>query len=218
MPKKTFQHANDAAMGNLGYERNFADAYFTPTWCTEALLRELPKLVGGWRLLDDNWWEPACGNGAISRVFLTHQKKIDKGENRTVISSDLYDFGFGSCPVDFLQQDEMPKTPSFEACQSIVTNPPYKLAQKFVRHAIRLTASTRGIVCMLLRNEWDSAGTRNDLFTSNTFAGKVVLTSRPLWIEGSDGSPRHNYSWFVWDHRRPHQHPNCPPFITYAGK
>ena len=52
---------------------------------------------------------------------------------------------------------------------------------------------------MLLRNEYDSASTRNYLFQSYPFAMKVILTSRPKWIDNSVGSPRHNYAWYIWD-------------------
>jgi hypothetical protein len=33
------------------------------------------------------------------------------------------------------------------------------------------------------------------------FHKKVVVTKRPRWIADSTGSPRHNYSWFIWDWR-----------------
>ena len=59
------------------------------------------------------------------------------------------------------------------------------------------------MVAMLLRNEFDSAASRKELFTGNVyFDTKIILTKRPRWIEGSTGSPRHNYAWFVWDFER----------------
>ena len=73
-----------------------------------------------------------------------------------------------------------------------------------MRHALKLVSPIDGVVCMLMRNEWDSAKGRVDLLDGThrvrllPFAGKVVLTSRPRWIAESKGSPRHNYSWFCW--------------------
>jgi hypothetical protein len=209
MTKQTFQHANDSAMGNLGYQRDPADAYFTPTWCTEALIKALQPFMG-WRFRSETWWEPACGDGAISQVIDSMSST-----DLSVVSTDLYDYGYGASPLDFLQTASMPTVDGDETVPSIITNPPYKLAEQFVRHALKLTERTKGAVCMLMRNEWDSARTRNDLFTRNTFAGKVVLTSRPQWIAGSTGSPRHNYAWFVWDNYYHHQQ---PPFLVYGHK
>lgn len=67
-------------------------------------------------------WEPACGRGNISKVLES------KGYN--VISTDLYDRGYGKSGVDFLTA-ELP----FE-CNTIITNPPYALADDFVKHAM----------------------------------------------------------------------------------
>ena len=67
-------------------------------------------------------WEPACGCGNISKVLES------KGYN--VISTDLYDRGYGKSGVDFLTA-ELP----FE-CNTIITNPPYALADDFVKHAM----------------------------------------------------------------------------------
>jgi hypothetical protein len=56
---------------------------------------------------------------------------------------------------------------------------------------------------MFLRNEFDCGKTRRGLFNGKNpkfpFAHKIVVTKRPRWIEGSKGSPRHSYAWFVWD-------------------
>lgn len=204
----TFVHANDAAMGDSGYDRRPADAYFTPPWCTRALIAKLTSLVGDWEHEEELWWEPACGDGAIAKVFRQHL-----GPDK-VFASDLIHYGYGDFGRDFLQTTAMPVSTT-----SIVTNPPYHSAEKFVRHAIALTRETKGLVCMLLRNEWDAAKTRNDLFAArDLFAGKVVLTSRPRWIEDSAGSPRHNYAWFVWDHMREQLHHGRPPFVVYGHK
>lgn len=75
------------------------------------------------------------------------------------------------------------------------------LAELFLRHAIALMEPVNGIVAMFLRNEFDCGSKRADLFSHHpSYALKVVCTERPRWIEGSTGSPRHNYSWFVFDH------------------
>jgi hypothetical protein len=87
-----------------------------------------------------------------------------------------------------------------EDYRDIVTNPPYSLATAFIEHALRLTLPRRGKVVMLLRHDFDTASSRHHLFGGNeAFKKKVVLTRRPRWIEGSTGSPRHNFAWYIWD-------------------
>ncbi len=86
----------------------------------------------------------------------------------------------------------------------IVTNPPYSLATSdFIRHAIDLTEKTGGKVAMFLRNEFDCAVTRRNLFQKcPTFDTKLVMTKRPKWNDHDIASPRHNYAWFIWDWSR----------------
>jgi hypothetical protein len=49
--------------------------------------------------------------------------------------------------------------------KNIVTNPPYKLAQKFIEQAIDIIEPMKGKVALLLRNEYDSAAGRQHLFS-----------------------------------------------------
>ena len=70
-------------------------------------------------------WEPACGDGAMSREL---SKVRDK-----VISTDLIYRGCGEGDVDFLKQDRL-------LAPNIVTNPPFNLWREFAKHAHRLGA------------------------------------------------------------------------------
>lgn len=175
--------SKDPSMSSLNYERIEADFYQTPSWCTEVLLKHFKPTMQA-------VWEPACGNGAISKVLLKHRL--------LVASSDLNDQGYGEPGVNFLTDHY----PFKHTDKVIITNPPYKLAEEFVRYATKHFPVT----AMLLRNEWDCAKTRIDLFKLPKdplerpvgFYKKIVLTTRPHWIPGSTGSPRHNYAWYVW--------------------
>jgi hypothetical protein len=62
-------------------------------------------------------WECAGGDGAMYVVLAEACK--------TVISSDLYDRGFGEIGVEFLSVERL--------ANSIITNPPYNCAEGFVR-------------------------------------------------------------------------------------
>lgn len=182
---------HSAMHGESGYARVEHDAYWTPAWCTEALLDAIPK--------PSRVWEPACGKGNITQVL--------RARGVETIESDLIDHT-GSLPrqLDFLKCENIGPVGA-----DIITNPPYVLAEQFVRHAIKLTSRHGNRVAMLLRNEWDCASTRQDLFEQAPFMMKLVLTKRPRWSTDDKASPRHNFAWFIWDWLR-----TGPPTIAYA--
>jgi hypothetical protein len=81
-------------------------------------------------------WEPACGRGAIANILRAHGHRV--------VCTDLIDYGISTaiCGMDFLKTSELPPGVS-----TILTNPPYKLANEFVAHALELCPN----VIMLLR-------------------------------------------------------------------
>jgi hypothetical protein len=84
-----------------GFRREKNDFYSTPPVLTLPMLR-LERFEGA-------IWEPACGDGAMSREL---SKVCDK-----VISTDLIYRSYGEGDVDFLKQDRL-------LAPNIVTNPP----------------------------------------------------------------------------------------------
>lgn len=176
----------DAAMiGDSGYERVDADHYPTPAENMDCLLQHVK--------LHDTVWECASGEGNLS----TRMHEF----GHTVFSTDIIDYGLDDkfSIGDFLTATKTPDP----AIRAIVTNPPYAgdLPEQFIRHALKLMQPVKGQVAMFLRNEYDCSKKRMDLFALPPFHKKVIVTKRPRWIEGSKGSPRHNYAWFVWDWR-----------------
>lgn len=169
---------SDPVLMAATYERREWDHYETEEWVTEVLLRHesFTKV-----------WEPAVGKGKIAKLMQR------KGVN--VRGSDIYDYGCGYEVGDFL----MLWGNSEE--RDIVTNPPFAedMADQFIEHALILTRPFGGRVAMLLRNEFDCAASRRDIFGKPPFACKIVLLKRPRWIDDSTGSPRHNYAWYIWD-------------------
>ena len=105
------------------------DFYPTPPEATRALLsvEAFPGPV----------WEPAVGNGAITRVLTAY--------GHTVVGTDLVDRGFGTGGIDFLAE-------SANRARDIVTNPPYALGlpESFIRHALHLANPVAGSVAMLI--------------------------------------------------------------------
>jgi hypothetical protein len=177
----------DPAMsGQLDYDRIEGDFYPTPPENVDCLAHFVP-------LFERIVWEPACGEGHISKRLAA----IAKG----VFSTDLYGRGYGTTGLDFLGAGRLPGNAD-KMADCIITNPPFgDLAEQFIRKALELTAPVDGLVAMFLRNEYDMASTgRNDLFEGHpAYGAKICVTKRPRWIEGSKGSPRHSYAWYVWD-------------------
>jgi len=178
----------DKAMSISGYDRIENDAYFTiEEWCTDALL----KTLGDRYPKNETIWEPACGAG--------HMTDVLKRWGYNVKSTDIKDWGYH----DLLAVEDFTHTKVAQGMH-IITNPPYakKDAEAFVRHAVKMIEDNKVIsVAMLMRNEWDSASGRMDLFANCPyFHSKIVLLKRPRWFEKreNDSSPRHNYSWFYF--------------------
>ena len=172
-------------LGDSGFKRVPNDAYFTEPWVTKALLTRV-KFRG---LV----WEPAAGRGDMADVLVEAGYKV--------MCSDIQgeDLGCkGAARADFLAHSS-PGDATFSIC----TNPPYTHAEEFIRKALELTKRAGGMVAMVLRNEYDCAARRRDLFEQECFATKFVLTKRPRWVDGlaeHSASPRHNFAWYLWDH------------------
>lgn len=165
---------------NSEYKRIDADFYPTPEWVTEALITHCLD-AGRYPV-----WECAYGDGAMANVLSKYGM---------VTISDIRD----EDETDFLKQDLIPSQ-----CNSIITNPPFRLAENFIRHALELTKPVNGMVAMLLRIDFDSAKTRRDIFEDcRAWGTKLVLTKRIKWFENpKGGSPSENHAWYIWDWSR----------------
>ena len=193
-------------MGNSDYERIEDDFYATPEWFTRDFIKRMQDVDGSPVLLEHDWWEPACGEGHIVRVMAEFS-------NKKAFSTDLVHRGFGIGDRDFFEEKELPGP----NVRMIMTNPPFgDLAERFIDHALNLMEIVDGTVIMLLRNEYDCSKKRMRLFDQHpAYYGKAVCTSRPRWISGTTGSPRHNYAWYMWDWTKPR---NDDPKIFYYTK
>ena len=106
------------------------------------------------------------------------------------------DYGYGQPGVDFLNE-KAPRAPN------IVTNPPFKLLEPFIRRA--LVAHHTGKVAMLGRLAVLEGIKRKTLFESTPIA-RVHVFSRRLAIGrrgtdfGKGGGGMIAFAWFVWQH------------------
>lgn len=110
-------------------------------------------------------WEPACGPCAIVRVL--------RAAGREVYATDLVDYKSpdqDASGIDFLM--ESGSTPYYVG--SIVTNPPFKLADQFVRHALLLCPR----VYMLLRLAFLESERRSAILESGWLRRVYVFRKR----------------------------------------
>jgi hypothetical protein len=187
-----------------GYERQSGDFYPTPDWVTEALLRHVT--------LRGPVWEPCCGDGAVARVMERAKLKVT--------ATDLVDRGFGRAGVNFFECSAFP-----ESCRALVTNPPYgdtglggkstSGMQKFVRHALDLTARANGQLALLVRFQWIAGKRASALISSGPLSRVVVLTKRIQWFDMGEHTKtgQHHHAWLFWDcsHGR-----LLPPSLVFA--
>jgi hypothetical protein len=154
------------------------DFYVTPDIAVEKLL-SVEKFV-------NPILEPACGDGAISEFLKT------KGYR--VVSSDLYDYGYGDVGADFLKM-ERPFT-------SIITNPPFNLAEEFVEKGLELTKPANGKLALLFRLSFLEGQKRKTLFENSPLKKVYVFSKRLTFTRPGDAdkySGMMAYAWFVWD-------------------
>lgn len=158
--------------GNTAYKRNKSDFYPTPKEATIAILEFLN--IDKKNII----WEPACGEGDMINVFEKY------GYN--FLKSDIKD------GIDFLETnlDLFP-------CNWIITNPPWSLAEKFIKHSFELKVP----FAMLLKQHFWNAKKRYSLFKECTPKYVLPLTWRPdfCYKQRGSGSPLLDVMWCVWD-------------------
>lgn len=152
------------------------DFYPTPPEATEALLR-VERFSG---LI----WEPACGDGAICKVLEDY--------GYTVAATDLIDRGWGEAPHDFLTSNR--------TSENIITNPPFKLAEPFLRHALN---QTTGKVALLCKLQWLEGGKRKAMFEKSPLARVYVFSKRLTMTRNGETMANGGmiaFAWYVFEH------------------
>ena len=135
-------------------------------------------------------WEPACGEGHISRVLEAH--------GHEVISTDLIYRGYGDPePLDFLQET----LDGFEG--DIITNPPYSVGLEFVKRALD-SVRPGGKVAMFLKVQFLEGQKRGEFFKEAPPPRTVYISrSRLACFKNGDMSAKPEsaiaYAWYVWE-------------------
>lgn len=194
---------------NRGALRRSDDAYETPAWCVHRLLDSgaLTDWLKG-RGTPEVWLEPACGSGAIIRAvdsWVESRRMRATSEGWGAPSwyaqdirpeaiealGDLVSSAGTAHLGDFLKPG--PSLWGEVPPDVVITNPPFSLAEQFVRRAL---ASTRGQVAMLLRLGWLSSAKRAPLLHEMP-PDVYVLPDRPSFT-GDGATDSADYCWCVW--------------------
>lgn len=136
---------------------------------------------------NSNIWECACGEGHMSDVL--------KAAGYTVFSSDIVDRGYKETEIiNFLEFKEVNS-------MDIITNPPYKYAKEFVKHALDISvAGTK--IAMFLKLTFLESQSRKELFREYPFRTLYVSSSRLQCAKNGDFEKYSGtavaYGWYIW--------------------
>ena len=182
-----------------GFAREEHDFYPTPDALIDPLIvrhrRFLDQAHGGGPV-----WEPACGDGAICKALQRH--------GIASVGTDLVDRGYGESRRDFLLELKPPAD-----CDSIVTNPPFRLWREFAENALSMDV---GFVALLGRLQLLEGKRVSALFQETQLTSVMVSAGRVNMLPIVDGvravDKGHNgmiaWAWFVWvRHRAVHDRP-----------
>lgn len=164
-------------------EREVHDYYATEPRAAELLLEQ--------EYFGPVVWECACGEGHLSKVFQNH--------GITTVSTDLVDRKFGGV-FDFLQNDDILPDGLVKGNFDIITNPPYRFAEQFVRRALDYVENGRK-VAMFLKLQFLEGKSRRKLHDEAPPVRVYVSSSRLQCAKNGkfgEGSAI-AYAWFVWE-------------------
>jgi hypothetical protein len=169
---KTGGFANDSVQ-----ERQVDDYYATD-----------PKALEGLLIKESfsNVWECACGGGHLSEVLIKH------GIHGK--STDKFDRGYGEVE-DFLLS-------GYKHDGDIITNPPYRYAEEFIRKSLDILEDGRKLA-LLLPLRYLEGKKRKLLFDEFPPCRVYVFSYRINCAIDGNFDRRHSspicYSWFIWE-------------------
>lgn len=177
------QNRSHAVMAQRAEPHDSLDFFPTPPWAARALCEQLVDLKSR------RVWEPACGNGSMAQALAEYCEQV--------YVSDVHDYGGYGTVHDFLQ----PYLPdAIGRIDWIITNPPFRLAEQFITHAMKIAHVG---IAMLVRTAFlESVGRYESLFsqtpprTVGQFVERVPMVKGRLDRHASTAT---SYCWLVWE-------------------
>jgi len=155
-----------------GTVRQVNDHYDTPPYTIKSLLDvytiKYPVL------------EPCAGNRAIVDML---------------IAEDVWTNDINPLPDLDISCDYTQHSLKFLNVNTIITNPPFNIAQEIIERALG-DVTRGGEVIMLLRLNYLGAQKRKSFWQNTPLKHIYVLSKRPCFINGKSDSIE--YAWFVW--------------------
>ncbi len=167
------------------------DDFPTPPWAVRALMEWLGARIDGAACR-----EAAAGRGHMARALGERFARVEQ--------MDVHDYGCGNLDLvaDYLDG------PGWPFVDWTITNPPFRLADAFIRRAIRTSLDG---VAMLVRTQFLEGNGRFDrLFRDRPPSSVLQFVERVPMFRGRldpEGSTATAYCWLVWDL-------NVPPGFT----
>jgi hypothetical protein len=177
------------------YKDRGVDLYETPLVAIEALLRV--------ERIPHRMWDPCCGPGNIVNTL--------RAAGHEVIGSDLVDYGD---PTHFYRRDFLMEHKAPDSCEGVVMNPPFKLAEEFIAHALDLSP----LVIALLRLAFMESERRTRILEGrglariHQFRKRLPMMHRAGW-EGRKANSGMAFCWMIWD--RSHAGPTTIDRISW---
>lgn len=174
---------------NPNAQRQTEDFYATEPKALEIFLEQLEK--DGVKL-SEKIWECSCGQGHLANIL--------KEKGYDVIASDLIDRGYGQGGIDFLSDFLIDREKSYKG--DILTNPPFKLAEKFVEKGMELLLEGNKLI-LFLKIQFLEGQKRKELF--NKYPPKYVYVNSARQLCAKDGefekytATTQFYAWYVWE-------------------
>ena len=134
-------------------------------------------------------WDPCCGPGNIVNVL--------RAAGHEVLASDLVDYGD---PTHFYRRDFLMELKAPDGCEGVVMNPPFKLAEEFIAHALDLSP----LVIVLLRLAFMESERRTRILEGrglariHQFRKRLPMMHRAGW-EGRKANSGMAFCWMIWD-------------------
>jgi len=183
MDSKPIPHKH-AVMSQRIEASDSLDDYPTPRWAVRALCEKV--LWKSPNQLNYDCWEPACGRGHMAETL---KEYFDK-----VYATDIHDYGYGGVEDFLLERNAGTKV------AWIVTNPPFRLAEKFIQQAHR--HARRGVAMLVRTSFLESIGRYENIFKDNPPSQVAQFVERVPMVKGRydpKAVTATSYCWMIWD-------------------
>ena len=140
-----------------------------------------------------NVWEPACGQGHLAEVLEEYGHKV--------LATDLVNRGYGKGGIDFLADFLLDGKNTFNG--DILTNPPFKVAEKFVEKAMDRLEQKGNRLFLFLKIQFLEGQKRKELFEKYPPKYVYVYSARQLCCKDGEfekyTATTQCYAWYIWE-------------------